>query len=69
MIASACAKNTTAVPPPAPVSDYCLIAKGISYAKKPPASVEDQRNRFDTDETVKSLEAHNLRYEAVCPAS
>lgn len=66
MIASGCAKNTTAAPIPPPVSEYCLIASGISFAKKPPTAVEDQRNRFDTTETVKSLEAHNLRYEAVC---
>lgn len=66
MSVSACQTSTTAVPPPAPVSEYCLIAKGISYAKKPPTSVEDARNRFDTQQTVEQITAHNLRYEAVC---
>lgn len=48
------------------VHDICLIDKGISFA---PANgrVEDASNKFDTDETVDEIEAHNLRFEAVCP--
>lgn len=67
MLTVSCAGNTTAAPlPPPPVSEFCLIAKGIGYAQKPAASVEDQRNRFDTEATIKDVEAHNRKYEAVC---
>lgn len=64
---SGCAPKMTAAPviPPA-VSDFCILAKAIEYARKPTASVEDQRNRFDSAPTVASIEAHNLRYDAVC---
>ena len=66
MLSTACAHGGTDAGPAA-VSEYCLIAKGIGYAAKPSAATEDARNRFDTDETVASVEEHNLRFEAVCP--
>lgn len=46
------------------ISDYCLIASGIGYAS--PVGVETATNLYDTAETVRAVEAHNLRYEAVC---
>lgn len=51
---SACAAGLTA-PEPGAVSDYCRIARPISYdASK------------DTPETVRQVEAHNSQYVCVC---
>ena len=49
------------------VSDYCLIARGISYASQPAGQEEDSRNRFDTAETVRDVEEHNVVYRRRCP--
>lgn len=62
LLLSACGANTTG--PIRTVSDYCLIASGISYAS--PAGTETSANLYDTPQTVKAVEAHNLRYEAIC---
>ena len=65
MMLSGCAKSTTEQGVRT-IHDVCLIDKGISFA---PANSrpETAENKFDSDETVKEIEAHNLRYEAVCP--
>lgn len=62
---SACAKNTTETAPRA-ISDYCLIAKGISYSEIKPGQAEDTTNKYDTPETVKQVKDHDLAYEKVC---
>jgi hypothetical protein len=49
------------------VHDLCLIDKGIGYASQLPGAVEDSSNRYDTAQTVAEIEAHNLRFEAICP--
>lgn len=64
--ATACARNTTATAPPRGISDYCLIAKGISFSRIQAGQVEDATNKFDTDQTAKAVEEHDLAYERVC---
>ena len=49
---SACVENTTA---PVAVSEYCAIAKPISYDRL-----------LDTKETVAEVEKHNSKWECVC---
>ena len=49
------------------VSDYCLIATGISYSEIKPGQAEDAANKYDTPETVEQVKAHDLAYERVCP--
>lgn len=48
------------------VSDYCLIAKGITYSEAHAGNVETAQNSYDTAETIKQIKAHDLSYEAVC---
>ena len=64
--ASACATNTTGTAPQA-ISNYCLIAKGITYSEIKPGQAEDATNKYDTPETVKQVKDHDLAYERVCP--
>lgn len=61
-----CAKNTTETAP-AVVGEYCLIAKGITYAEQHPGDVEDSTNKYDSTDTVKQVKDHNLAYERTCP--
>lgn len=65
-MSSGCVKGSTE-PGVRTVSDFCLIAKGISYASKPAAETETAANNFDTDETVAQVEEHNLKYLRRCP--
>lgn len=39
----------------------------MSYVPAPAAGADDPGNRYDTDETVRELQAHNARYRAACP--
>ncbi len=61
---SACGHATTG--PVRTVSDYCLIARGISYASQLPGLTETSANLYDTAATVAAIEAHNLAYDRVC---
>lgn len=55
--------------PPKTASDsYCLIARPISFANAPEGLVNDLDNKFDTDETVKEIMAHNASYDGACRA-
>lgn len=65
MISAACARNTTETAPRA-ISEYCLIAKGITFSEAHEGDVEDASNRFDTPETVAQVKEHDLAYERVC---
>jgi hypothetical protein len=65
--AAACAPNTTETV--RPVSDYCLIAKGLTYSEAHGADIEDQSNKYDTPETIKQVKDHDLAYERVCPST
>ena len=51
---------------PKTVSEYCLNARPISYAELPAGQVDDPGNNADTLETVKQIEPHNARYDALC---
>lgn len=64
--AATCAPSTTETV--RTVSDYCLIAKGITFSKKRPTQVETAANAYDTDETVKQVEEHDLAFERLCPS-
>lgn len=63
---TACAHNTTETAPRA-ISEYCLIAKPITFSEKHGIDVEDVTNKYDTDETVKQVREHDLKYDATCP--
>lgn len=49
------------------LSSWCQGDKPISFAPAPAAGANDPGNQFDTDETVRELQAHNARYRAACP--
>lgn len=59
-----CAANTTETV--RTVSDYCLIAKGITYSEIKTGQIEDINNQYDTEETVKQVRDHDLTYERLC---
>ena len=69
---TACATVGTKAPasdttPTRPHSSWCLGDRTISYLNADEAGQDDPGNRFDTDETVKEIQAHNARYRAACP--
>lgn len=59
-----CAKSTTETV--RTVSDYCLIAKGITYSEIKVTQQEGADNKYDTPETVKQVKDHDLVYEKLC---
>lgn len=59
-----CAESTTETV--RTVSNYCLIAKGITYSEAHGADVEDATNKYDTAETIKQVKDHDLAFEKVC---
>jgi hypothetical protein len=63
---TACAHDTTGTAPRA-ISEYCLIAKPITFSEKHQGDVEDVNNKFDTDDTVKQVRDHDLKFDATCP--
>lgn len=67
LLSSACAKSTTETV--RTVSNFCLIAKGISYSEIKPGQVESAENKYDTPETVKAVKSHDRAYEATCPTT
>lgn len=60
---SACGARET---PPKPVSDFCLIDKTVSLSIAPQPGLDDPGNRYDSEETVAEVMAHNQRWRAVC---
>jgi hypothetical protein len=64
---SACVTGSTGTAPPQAISNYCLIAKGITYSEIKPGQTEDASNKYDTPETVKQVKDHDLAYTRVCP--
>jgi hypothetical protein len=60
-----CAKSTTETV--RTVSNYCLIAKGITYSQKKETQLEDASNKYDTEQTIKEIKDHDLTYERLCP--
>jgi hypothetical protein len=61
---TSCAANTTETV--RTVHDYCLIAKGISYAEAHGTDVEDTSNKYDTSITIQQIKDHDLAFEKVC---
>lgn len=59
-----CAKNTTETV--RTVSDYCLIAKGITYSEIKQEQQEGVANEYDTPETIAQVKDHDLTYERLC---
>lgn len=48
------------------VSDYCLIAKGITYSEQHQGDVEDATNKYDTNETVTQVKNSDLVFQRLC---
>lgn len=40
----------------------------ISYAQLPKGQADDIGNKADSDETVREIDSHNAKWDAVCPA-
>jgi hypothetical protein len=64
MTSMSCAKSTTETV--RTVSNYCLIAKGITYSEIKPTQQEGAANLYDTPETVKQVKEHDLTFERLC---
>jgi len=47
-------------------SSWCQGDGPIGYASADEAGQDDPGNRFDSDETVAEIQAHNARYRAAC---
>lgn len=65
----AACQTREAIPAVASVSEtsLCQIDRALTFAVAPVADANDVGNKFDTDETVKALMAHNTRLRAACP--
>jgi len=44
----------------------CTAFKAISYAQLPKGQADDPGNKADSDETVKEIDAHNAKWDALC---
>jgi hypothetical protein len=66
LTATACAHDTTGIAPRA-ISEYCLIAKAITFSEAHPGDVEDASNKYDTADTVQQVKNNDLAYDRVCP--
>lgn len=49
------------------ISNYCLIAKPITYSAIKPGQVETEENKYDTTETTVQIVEHDLVFERLCP--
>lgn len=65
----AACQTPAAMPAVASVSEtsLCQIDRALTYSVAPEEDADDAGNRFDTDETVRELIAHNARLRAACP--
>ena len=69
---TACATRETPRPasdiaPSRDLSSWCQGDRTISYQPAPAAGANDPGNRFDSEETVAEIQAHNARLRAACP--
>jgi hypothetical protein len=55
--------------PPRTVDTSCLSFRAITYAELPAGVTDDPGNKADSPETVREIEAHNAKYDALCPPS
>ena len=44
----------------------CTTFKAISYAQLPAGVADDAGNKADSDETVREIDAHNAKWDALC---
>ena len=44
----------------------CTSFRAISYAQLPKGQADDPGNKADSDETVKEIDAHNAKWDALC---
>lgn len=44
----------------------CTSFRAISYAQLPKGQADDSGNKADSDETVKEIDAHNAKWDALC---
>lgn len=63
---TSCAANTTETV--RTVHDYCLLAKGITYAEQHDGDTEDATNKYDTAITVQEVKDADLVFEKICSA-
>jgi hypothetical protein len=59
---SACSPHAT----PRTVSDLCLNDREVKFSVAPSSGVDDPGNKFDTEETVADLLAHNAVLRRLC---
>lgn len=50
-------------------TSLCQIDRTLTFAVAPVADADDAGNKWDTDDTVQALMAHNARLRAACPVS
>lgn len=50
-------------------TSLCQVDRVVTYSVAPIADANDAGNKWDTDETVKALMAHNARLKAACPVA
>ena len=55
--------------PPKTVDTSCLSFRAISYAQLAAGVTDDPGNVADSSLTVKEIEGHNARYDALCPTA
>jgi hypothetical protein len=51
---------------PQTVSDFCLVDKRLSVEVAPAPGADDPGNRYDTDQTVDEVIAHNEVHDRLC---
>jgi hypothetical protein len=49
------------------VHDFCLIGAPITFSERHGTQVETAANSYDSDETVKQVKDHDLKWETTCP--
>lgn len=52
--------------PPRIVDSSCINFRAISYAQLTKGQADDPGNQADSDETVKEIDAHNAKWDALC---
>lgn len=61
---------TAACATPAPlrivIDTSCTSFRAISYAQLPKGQADDPGNKADSAETVKEIDAHNAKWDALC---
>jgi len=69
LLVTVCALSSACGQPERPrtVSDFCLNDKRISAEPAPERGADDRGNKWDTDETLHEILAHNEVRDRLCP--